>query len=734
MSKQSKRRQRAKMIRAAAEPIDVTVRDSDMIPMMIQFEASGIDWIKAAEGEGEAKPKRFSMTAYTGGPMDVGFGDPVVVDLAGLKAKAPVPILMDHNTAKIVGHADKVVVGASTLKLSGIVSGASNESEQVTGSASLGFPWKASIGARPDKMEFVGEGIKTTVNGKTLEGPLLVARKSTLGEVSFVAIAADSKTTTKVAASAAHKRKESTMDFRKWIKALGFVQDELTDAQAANLQAKFDAEVKANEKLIPEDVKATGIKAGVSKPQYDLKAVTLAYDKHVATLQAKAATYADKIEAAKLTEIQATAGTKAAELKLEALNDEKPAAWLEVELIRAQAATEIELIKAERPKAPAVYGSNQDVQPEVIQAAMCVSAGLRTASDQYSPEVLEAAHQYTRREGGSVQGPILAAAYANGYTGSARSIHRGNFSEVMRAAFIQASSPSTHTLSTMLSSVGNKFLLEGFDSVEQVYREFSDTRAVNDFKSITSYRMLDDMVFDEVGPGGEITHGTADQESFTNQAKTIAKMFVLTRQDIINDDLGAFATIRSRIGRGSGIKVNQIFWASFLDDATLFNATALASGGHLNLLTTVLGSTGIAAANVLLKSKTDGHDNPIDIGGKHILLTGATLSPTAKSWYVSQEIRDTTASTKTLTTNIYRNEFRPVESRYIVSTTSWYLLPVSGGDMAPMEICYLDGVQAPTIESADADFNTLGVQFRGYFDVGVARKEWRASVKSTGAG
>jgi hypothetical protein len=80
------------------------------------------------------------------------------------------------------------------------------------------------------------------------------------------------------------------------------------------------------------------------------------------------------------------------------------------------------------------------------------------------------------------------------------------------------------------------------------------------------------------------------------------------------------------------------------------------------------------------------------------------------------------------------DQYRPVESRYITSTITWYLLPVAAGDMAPMEVAFLDGVQSPTIESADADFDTLGVQFRGYFDFGVARKEWRASVKSAGTG
>ncbi|HUS39264.1 MAG TPA: hypothetical protein VMX74_07435, partial [Pirellulales bacterium] len=641
---------------------------------------------------------------------------------------------LNHDSGRIVGHADEVTVTARALKLSGVISGASPEAEQVKASAGLGFPWKASVGARPDKMEFVGEDVTTKANGKTFKGPIYVARKSTLGEVSFVPMAADSKTAVTVAASAAISEKENDMDYETRVKALfGGKVPELQEVDLTALKATFDREVAEKEKTAPSEP-GKKIEAKADPPQFDLRGVVLAHEKHVATIEAHVATYAEKIEAAPLAKIRADGSAEASELKLKALNEEWPVPRLAVELAHAQRHVEVALVRAERPKIPAIHSSNHDIGNEVIEAALCGSAGLRELEETYKPEVLEAADTYRRREGGSIQGLILAAACDNGYTGSARGIHRGNFDEVMRAAMIQASSPSTHTLTTMLSTVGNKFLLEGFSSVEQVYREISDIRPVNDFKAITSYRMLDDMVFEEIGPSGEIKHGTADQESFTNQAKTYAKMFALTRTDIINDDLGAFSTIRTRIGRGSGIKLNQIFWASFLDDATLFNATALASGGHLNLLTAVLGETGIAAANVLLKSKTDGHDNPIDIGGAHLLLTGATLSPTAKKWYVSQEIRDTTASTKTLTTNIYYNTFRPVESRYVTSTTSWYLLPVSGGDMAPMEICFLDGVQSPTIESADADFNTLGIQFRGYFDFGVAKKEWRASVKSTGAG
>ena len=34
---------------------------------------------------------------------------------------------------------------------------------------------------------------------------------------------------------------------------------------------------------------------------------------------------------------------------------------------------------------------------------------------------------------------------------------------------------------------------------------------------------------------------------------------------------------------------------------------------------------------------------------------------------------------------------------------------------------------------AEADFNVLGIQMRGYFDFGVAKQDYRAGCKSKGA-
>ena len=52
---------------------------------------------------------------------------------------------------------------------------------------------------------------------------------------------------------------------------------------------------------------------------------------------------------------------------------------------------------------------------------------------------------------------------------------------------------------------------------------------------------------------------------------------------------------------------------------------------------------------------------------------------------------------------------------------------------AAIVVTFLDGVQNPTIESADADFDTLGIQMRGYWDFGCDQAEYLAGIKSKGA-
>jgi hypothetical protein len=79
--------------------------------------------------------------------------------------------------------------------------------------------------------------------------------------------------------------------------------------------------------------------------------------------------------------------------------------------------------------------------------------------------------------------------------------------------------------------------------------------------------------------------------------------------------------------------------------------------------------------------------------------------------------------------NVLAGRYQVVSTSYLSSAEDYYLL-ASPADMPVMEVAFLNGVQSPIVETAEADFNTLGVQMRGYFDFGVAKAEYLAGVKA----
>jgi hypothetical protein len=337
------------------------------------------------------------------------------------------------------------------------------------------------------------------------------------------------------------------------------------------------------------------------------------------------------------------------------------------------------------------------------------------------------------RGGIGLQELLLEAAWANGYTGRTFRDNR----EVMRAAFgqrVEASSVSNIDIGGILSNVANKFLLEGFFTVERTWRNICSVRNVTDFKTVTSYRLIGKDQYELVAPGGEIKHGNLGNESFTNRADTYGLMLGVDRRDFINDDLGAITTVPRKLGRGSGMKINDVFWTTFMNNSAFFTA------GNKNFLTgidTVLSIDGLTKAEVAYYDLVDSDGKPIGTMPA-ILLVPTALSAIGSQLYKSLEMRDNTANARTPISNPHAGKFRVEISRYLAnalytgnSTKAWYLLS-DPNDLPLIEVAFLNGQEAPTIETATADFNVLGVQMRGYHDFGASLQDPRAAIKCKG--
>lgn len=666
--------------------------------------------ITAGEGEGESRgPARFVTSFYTGGELRInGWDLPVVVDLDGLNEGNVLVANLDHDSTKRVGNFS-VANDGKTLVASGTATAATAAREEVVKSALDGYQWQSSLEVSPSEVETVKAGQKVEVNGQEFTGPIYVTRKGTLKGFAFVSHGADDNTSVTIAAVAANKgEKVMKAELKAWIEGdLGLVASELSEQQVASLEANFNGRQASPKKIDATD--------------------PFAERKIEAKRRGEIRAHADRMIEMRNSDVEEITA-------IEKMCDHAIAAGMSAQEFR------LELYESAIPMGHTVRNLKNDrhagINNRVIEAAICQAGRLNDHEKHFDDQTLQLAHDKFKGGVGLKQIFLLAAA-SNGYQGNYAS--EVNL-EVQRAAFgmsgpqrqIHATGFSTLSISSILSNVANKFLRDGWNAVDMTPMRIASIRNVRDFKAITTVSLTGDLMFEELGAAGEIKHGQLGELAYSNKADTYAKMLAITRQDIINDDLGALTAVPRRLGRGSALKLNDLFWTKFLGAET----ASFFSAGKSNLLDGVATMTlaGLQRADALFMNQTDPDGKPLGIMPQ-ILVVPTALKAQALALMTSEKIKGDADEPDG---NVWRGRFRVESSPYLSnsnytgnSAVAWYMM-ADPNELPMIEIAALNGRVEPTVETADADFNVLGVQMRGYSDVGVALQEYRAAVKADG--
>ena len=502
------------------------------------------------------------------------------------------------------------------------------------------------------------------------------------------------------------------MDFEKWLEAKGFVAAELNDAQRASLKAMYEAEQDEG----AEGSRGQGAEGAGGDPQ-DAGSVT-------AQLRAEAAA-----ETKRIAEVRRVCAGKHADIEAKAIAE----GW-------DGPRTELEVLRIERPTVSGVRRGGDQITANAIEAALCLSAGLpeKRVGTWYDQRTMEAALSRELRGAGLHTLVYEVIRAAGDYVRPGRVDN-----ETIRAAFaanrrlIEAAGGfSTISLSGILSNVANKAMLAAYEAVESTAGFFCSETDVNDFKEITRYRMTGNGVFEKVGPDGELKHATLTEESYKNRIETYGRMIALTRQMIINDDLGAFLQIPRIIGRMSALAREQAVFELLLSNPN--NFFSVANKNFLSGVDTSLSIDALTLAEETFANQTDADGKPILVTSA-VMLVPTSLKVTAQLLMTETRINETTDVGKPKpAANPHTGKWKPVASPYLNaqgltggSPKAWYLF-ANPADVAAIEIAYLRGKRTPTIESGETDFNVLGMQWRGYFDFGVAMQDFRAAVKVKG--
>ncbi len=627
------------------------------------------------------KPAQVEILAYTGGTMRLpGLGN-TIVDLAGMELNQ-VPLLADHDNhlASIAGTGTPAVSNG-TLLVRGTLANGTAAGNQILALHKSGVKLQASIGAEVLEQTTIAAGKSVQVNGKSITAPaggISLIRKSKLREVSFVAAGADSQTTVSIAA---RRNRKMEMPFQDWAHSMigsGFAK--LDKNELAQLHANY---------------------SGRNEPS--------------------------------TADFQATATFITAGAELDP--QERELRRLERQFDHEQ---RLEALKAKIPLAQPISASRQDADGLVMQAALCLKGGISEPEKHFSERTLEAADRLGRGVG--LQNLLMTAACANGYHAQpGEYVTQGNVRQVLTHAFmpIRAAGWSSIAVPDVLSSVANKMLLDGFQEMPSEWRAIAAVKNVNNFKEHTFVRLLDSLEFEQLGAGGEIKHGTLSDDKMTARAATFAKMLSITRTDIINDDLSALTDVPRRLGRAGGQKFNSLFWAGFNAADGFWDA------GNSNVVTgsgTALDALGVgltAAVKAFRAQRTTAADGSKIIGGKpSILLVPPALEIVARRLLNSAAVvsGDNTGPFpggnpfQGIATLVVEDRLSAAEGG---SDSQWYLLRAPS--FAPsMLVAALNGRVEPVIETAEADFNVLGISMRGYSDVGVSRGEKLAGLQMEG--
>jgi phage head maturation protease len=720
-----------------------------------------------SEGQPAKRPS-FMIAGYTGAPMNVeGFYYPVIVDLSGLRASGKtLPILRDHDRNRVVGQANDIAISAKGVNVGGIITGDSGDAADVVAHAKNGFKWQASIGASIHRREFLEAGKTATVNGRQVSGPLIIARDATLKEISFTAIGADGQTSASVAASAntAQTQENDAMTFEQWLTAKGFDPATLTDAQRTSLKAMYDAPGTPGTPGTPgspgnssqgggtttaqregsggaptqpagnQNVNASGGRTGASAPGADDPDLVASYRQQLAA------------ESTRVSEIrQICAQFRNPTVKTDGGSDEP----LEARAIREgwdRDKTELHAMRMSRASSPGaiVPGVPPAQLGRVLEASLSMGSGIaedRVAASLPAGEreqVMNLAASSTYRHAGlhMLMDMCIRAAGMH-YAGDRKS------NDFIRAAYEAdqvlraASGFSTISLTGILSNLANKVLLNAFTAVESVVPQIAADVTATDFKQFKMFRLTGKGEFTEVGSDGELKHVGLQEADYANQVKTVGALLTLTRVMQINDDLSAFNQVNAVIGRMAGINLQKTVFKLWLSNPGSFWHDD--NGNYVEGADTALSIEALTAVVAKFWELKDDNGDPISVPPAKLLVSPA-LKVTADTIYSSTTVNETTTANKPKPTdNPHKGLYKPVVAPWLspnfnlpgASNKAWWLM-ADPGVLAAIQVAYLRGRKVPTIESADTDFKTLGTQFRGYFDFGVAMHEKRAGVKSKG--
>jgi hypothetical protein len=287
---------------------------------------------------------------------------------------------------------------------------------------------------------------------------------------------------------------------------------------------------------------------------------------------------------------------------------------------------------------------------------------------------------------------------------------------------------STSDFANILADVQGKMLRSAYEEARQTWRVLARLVPLPDFKAAKHLQFGEAPDLEEVLEHGEFTRGTIVEGKEQFALATYGKIFAITRQALINDDLEAFARVPLEFGRAARRKESDLAWAQITSNPTMGDGTTLFHADHSNVSgsPSAISVDSIGAGRAAMRKQTG--------------VDGTSLIDVSPSWLIVPVALETKADTF-VSNNLMASEpgnINPFAGKLAVvaeprldvaSASAWYL----GASPSAVDVllyAVLDGQEGPTIETR-VGFDVDGVETKCRLDVGFKVADHRGLYKNS---
>lgn len=282
----------------------------------------------------------------------------------------------------------------------------------------------------------------------------------------------------------------------------------------------------------------------------------------------------------------------------------------------------------------------------------------------------------------------------------------------------------------LLTGTGTRILLASYAAAESPLKQLAVQRNLPDFRPGTNIRVGGIPKLKKVTETGEIKHTSTGEAAEGFKLDTYASIFSLSRQAIINDDLGGLTQWGTMAGRASAETEADTLIELFIQSSgagpLMQDGKRLFHVDHGNLAATGADPDvdTLSVARLALRRQT-GLDGvtPINVRPKFLLVS-------AELETVGEQLLAELAAATVGDANPFSGKLTLlVEPR--LPESSWYVF-ADPATLPTLAYGYLTSAPGPQLASRDG-WDVLGREFRVVLDFGCGALDWRGAYRNPGA-